>query len=87
MYQEKDIPYYRIMDAFLEQYQKETQAMSLFLDILDETERREAIAKSVPHASKFLESHTRQELETNLMIVAIASSVAKAIFEANHILH
>lgn len=86
MYQEKDIPYYQMMDAFLEQYQKETQAMSLFLDILDDTERRAAIAKALPDVAKRFEMHTRAEQEMTLGVVAIASSVAKAIVEANHIL-
>ena len=86
MYEEKDIPFYQIMDAFLQQYQKETQARSLFLDILDDTERRAAIAEALPEVAKRFEMRTRAEQEVTLGVVAIAASVAQAIVEASHIL-
>ncbi|MBA7676044.1 hypothetical protein ES703_84284 [subsurface metagenome] len=89
MYQEEDIPYYQIMDAFLEQYRAETQAMSLGLsvDIRDLEEYKARIAKTAPQILRFLEGGGVEELQTKLMIVAIASSVAKAILEARHIPH
>ena len=89
MFDEKDIPYYQIMDAFLEQYQKESQAMSLGLtvDVQNLEEYKARIARVAPHALRFLEGSGGVELQTKLMILAIASSVAKAIVEANRILH
>ena len=87
MFEEKDIPYYQIMDAFLERYTQESEEIRQKLDKLDDMAYREAVSKLFPSASRFLESHTRAELEVKLMIVAIASSVAEAIVEANRILH
>ncbi|MFC1999903.1 hypothetical protein ACFLXE_03995 [Chloroflexota bacterium] len=86
-FSEDEICYYQIMDSFLEQYMKESEGTRHFLNILDDTECREAIAKSVsPSTAKFLESKTRAELETKLMILAIGASVAEAIVEAHRIL-
>jgi hypothetical protein len=87
-FDEKDIPYYQIMDAFLEQYRKERQAMSLYLTVdTDKLEEYKArIARIAPHASRFLESGGAAELQTRLMILAIASFVAQAIVEARRIL-
>ncbi len=86
-FDERDIPYYQIMDAFLKQYLVESQEAKKYLNVLDETERRAAISKRLPSSGvHFLESHTRQELETKSMILAIASSVAKACIEAHRIL-
>ena len=76
------------MDAFLQQYQKESQAMSLSLtvDIGDLEAYKARISRNAPHALKFLEGSGREELQTKLMILAIAFSVAKAIVEAKQIL-
>ena len=85
-FSDDDVRYFHIMDAFLQRYTKESEGTRRFPDILDDTERREAIARNASHAAKFLEACTRAELETKLMIWTIAASVAEAIVNAHRIL-
>lgn len=75
-----------ISAVFLARYMKVIQAGMEILDIADETERRAAIAINAPQAAKFLESHTRGEIETKTMILAISYGVASAVVEGFHIL-
>lgn len=76
----------RISAAFLTRYIQVAEEGRKILDIADETERREAIARIAPSVAQFLESGTRQELETMTMIVAIAYGVASAVVEGFHTL-
>ena len=76
----------RISAAFLARYIQVAEEGRKILDIVDETERREAIARIAPSAAQFLEGRTRQELETMTMIVAIAYGVASAVVEGFHTL-
>jgi hypothetical protein len=89
MIEEQDFPdYQRIIRAFLAQYEQEHEKMSQFLNILDDTERRQAVTSSVSeHAARFVEGTTREEKEQKLLIVAIASSVAFAVVEGLKIYH
>lgn len=75
----------RIFDAFFQRYIQMSEGSRIVLEKLDDTERRTAIAKLHPQASKFLEGQTQQEMKTKLMILAIASSVASAIVEGLHL--
>jgi len=85
---EKDIPYYQIMDAFLEQFRIEmSEAETNLLSTARDMENMPNVATEFPSIAKFVEKYGREKLEKDLLIVAIASSVAKAIVEANHILH
>ena len=86
-FSQDDIPFSQIMDAFLEQYLKESQVVRPILESLDETERREAIAQNAPYAAAFLEGTTQAELGMKLTILCIAASVAEAVVEGNRILH
>jgi len=85
MYQEKDTPHYQIMDAFVHQYTVESLEAVAILQIADKKEQRTAIAKTLPHVARLIESQTREDLETNLLVGAIASAVAAAILESRHI--
>lgn len=75
----------QIIGAFLRRYILASQEAGKVLDKLYEGGSREAIAINIPYASKFLESHTQEELNTKLMILAIAFSVASAIVEGIHL--
>jgi len=87
MFQEKNIPYYQIMDAFLTEYSRASQAWDAFLQITDDMERRTAIAKVAPDAAKWLENQTQEEMVGLLKTLAIASSVAAAVVEGMRISH
>ena len=76
----------RISAAFLNRYIQVAEEGRKILDIADEKERREAIARIAPSVAQFLESRTRQELETMTMIVTIAYGVASAVVEGFHTL-
>lgn len=49
------------------------------LEELDERERRAKIEQVFPFLAHIIESHTREELETDLQSCTIALAVAKAI--------
>lgn len=86
-YTEKDQNiYFRIMDAFLQQYSEESLQGKQVLDHWDDRARRSDLSKVAPNAAQFLDVNTREELETKTMILAIASSCARAVTEGCRIL-
>lgn len=87
MMENETVIHSQIFRAFFDTYIPLSQQAGEILEKVDEAERREAIAKYAPHASRFLESHTQQELNTKLMILAIASSVASAVLKGLEIYH
>jgi hypothetical protein len=86
LYRKEDIPQYQTMDVFFEEYIQVSQELGKILELADEVERNTYVAIGFPTIAKYLEGHSREELSTKLMILAIAFSVAKAIVEAKRIL-
>lgn len=86
LYENQNIPYYQVIDAFFQEYIQVSQEFGKLLEIADEVERNKAAAIEFPTVAKYLEGHTKEELPTKLMISSIAFSVAKAIVEARRIL-
>lgn len=69
MYQEKDIPYYQIMDAFLEQYLVEmSQADANLLSIARDMEGKPDFAIEFPSLAKFVEKYSKEKLEADSII-------------------
>lgn len=83
---DEDVQFGLIMDAFLRKYSAMCEGVHEILEKADETERREALRKFYPRASKLVERHTQEELRDKLWPYAIAASVASAILEAKQIL-